>query len=506
MELDLHTKTVANISAQVRGFYERKEKFRIYHGSTNSTRQSTLKKNLVDTSSLSRIIRVDTEKKTCLVEPNVSMDRLVEATLKHGLVPPVVMEFPGITVGGGYSGTSGESSSFKHGFFDRTINYVEMVLANGEIVTASPTEKPDLFHGAAGAVGTFGVTTLVELQLHKAKTYVETTYHPVSSMSDAVTKLKAFTASQDLDYVDGIMFSKTQGAIITGRMTDSLRDGIQIQCFSDAKDPWYYLHVQDMISKRAGAITEAIPLPEYLFRYDRGGFWVGASAFEYFKFPFNSFTRRWLDDFLHTRMMYTALHASGYSKKYVVQDLALPYSTAELFVDYTDETFGIYPLWLCPLKQDHLPTMHPHSKEYEADGKTLKQMLNIGLWGTGPKNHTEFLRKNRDLERKLRELGGMKWLYAHTYYDEDEFWGMYDREWYDMLREKYGAASLPSVYDKVKVDVEALKRAEAENSSLLRSLIKRWPFSGLYGIKKAIDSKTYIDARKAQWRSCGRVT
>lgn len=49
------------------------------------------------------------------------MDRLVEETLKYGLIPPVVMEFPGITAGGGYSGTSGESSSFKHGFFDRTL-------------------------------------------------------------------------------------------------------------------------------------------------------------------------------------------------------------------------------------------------------------------------------------------------------------------------------------------------------------------------------------------------
>jgi delta24-sterol reductase len=504
-DLDRHAKTVSDISARVRGFHERGEKFRIFHGSTNSTRQSTLKKNLVDTSSLSRVLHVDKKRKTCLVEPNVSMDRLVEATLKYGLVPPVVMEFPGITVGGGYSGTSGESSSFKHGFFDRTINYVEMVLADGEVVTISPTEKADLFNGAAGAVGTFGVTTLVELELHEAKKYVETTYHPVSSMSDAIAKLKTFTASPDLDYIDGIMFSKTQGAIITGRMTDSLKDGVRVQRFSDARDPWFYLHVQDAVSKSAGTTTEAIPLAEYLFRYDRGGFWVGASAFKYFKFPFNRLTRWWLDDFLHTRMMYTALHASGHSKKYVVQDLALPYSTAEKFVDYADETFGIYPLWLCPLKQNPLPTIHPHSAEYEADGVTPKQMLNIGLWGRGPENHAEFLRKNRDLEHKLQELGGMKWLYAHTYYDEDDFWGMYDREWYDKLREKYGATSLPSVYDKVKVDVDALKKAEAENSSsLLRSLMNIWPFSGLYGIKKAIESKTYLAARKAAWRSYGR--
>lgn len=79
-----------------------------------------------------------------MIEPNVSMDRLVEETLQYGLILPVVIEFPGITVGGGYSGTSGESSSFKHGFFDKTINYVEMVLANGDVVKISPTENADL--------------------------------------------------------------------------------------------------------------------------------------------------------------------------------------------------------------------------------------------------------------------------------------------------------------------------------------------------------------------------
>jgi Delta24-sterol reductase len=48
-------------------------------------------------------------------------------------------------------------------------------------------------------------------------------------------------------------------------------------------------------------------------------------------------------------------------------------------------------------------------------------MLNIGLWGFGPPTFNEFVAANRDLERKLRELGGMKWLYAHAYYAEAEF-------------------------------------------------------------------------------------
>src|SRR5271155_3046800 len=153
--MDRHKEALTKISRRVQWFYERKQPFRIYHGSTNSTRQPQYtRQNVIDTSPLSNTIKVDEQTRTALVEPNVPMDRLVQETIKHGLIPPVVMEFPGITVGGGFAGTSGESSSFKHGFFDRTLNYVEIVLANGDVVTCSDTERPDLFRGAAGAVGT----------------------------------------------------------------------------------------------------------------------------------------------------------------------------------------------------------------------------------------------------------------------------------------------------------------------------------------------------------------
>lgn len=499
--MDSHQQAVESICSRVKQFNDRKEKFRIYHGSTNSTRLTVKRTNVVDTSSLSRVLHVDTEAKTALVEPNVPMDRLVEETMKYGLIPPVVMEFPGITVGGGYAGTSGESSSFKHGFFDRTINWVEMVLANGETLKCTNSENSDLFHGAAGAVGSLGVTTLVELQLRQATRFVETTYHPVASISEATKKLLQVTQDDELDYVDGIMFSRNEGAIITGRMADTPEPSIKTQTFSNAGDPWFYLHVQDRIRYAGAPITEAIPTAEYLFRYDRGGFWVGTSAFQYVWMPFNKVTRWFLDDFMHTRMMYTALHASGISKKFLVQDLALPYSTAEEFVEYADKTFGIYPLWLCPLKQSQQPTMHPHLGKTEAVGSASEPMLNIGLWGWGPPSADEFVRKNQDLESKLRELGGMKWLYAQTYYSEEDFWSLYDRKWYDQLREKYGATSLPSVYDKVKMDSEAEK--SATQTAWRGFLAGRWPFDGLIGLKAAINSGSYLQARASTWRTKG---
>jgi hypothetical protein len=101
--------------------------------------------------------------------------------------------------------------------------------------------------------------------------------------------------------------------------------------------------------------------------------------------------------------------------------------------------------------------------------------------------------KNRELERKLRELGGMKWLYAHTYYTEQEFWEIYDRKWYDELRKKYHATSLPSVWQKVKVN-------ETIDRSWGAWFLALWPIGGFWGIRKAIQSGQYLIARNSTWK------
>src|SRR5690349_6689566 len=99
--MERHQRIVTQVASKVKEYFLRKEGFRINHGSTNSTRPS-LKKHVIDISELRNVLNVDTKTKTALVEPNVPMDHLVEATLASGLVPPVVMEFPGITCGGGF--------------------------------------------------------------------------------------------------------------------------------------------------------------------------------------------------------------------------------------------------------------------------------------------------------------------------------------------------------------------------------------------------------------------
>ncbi|TGJ81372.1 hypothetical protein E0Z10_g7391 [Xylaria hypoxylon] len=546
--MERHRQAVRLIAATVRGYFEQSIPFRIMHGSTNSTRPAHLKSQarFVDIGALKNVLEVDTSRRVALVEPNVPMDRLVESTLRHGLVPPVVMEFPGITAGGGFAGTAGESSSFKHGYFDQSVNAVEILLPDGEVVVAKPGNRrsgvrsesaganraelvntklgegedpekyADLFHGAAGAVGTLGITTLLELQLIEAKRFVRTTYRRTTTTAEAIRAVREECRKPGNDYVDGILFSEGHGVIVSGEMTDELPAGEKVRTFSNPWDPWFYMHVRNITkglpsftstatpstsnTASQGTVTEYIPLAEYLFRYDRGGFWVGEAAFDYFRpVPFTRFFRWFLDDFLHTRMLYRALHASGESARFFVQDLGIPYDTAEEFITHTTKSLDIWPLWLCPLKTPKGPSFHPHVRNSSSAGGVAgsdTEMLNIGVWGWGPKDKADFVRVNRALEAKVNELGGMKWLYAHTYYSEPEFWDAFGgRAAYEALRTKYRATSLPSVYDKVKV-----RDDEAANQGWKPLVKSLWPVGGLYGIWKGIQSKDYMLHRHSTWR------
>ncbi|PIG87682.1 FAD binding domain protein [Aspergillus arachidicola] len=458
--MDLHNATVQQISARVKQLHDDKKPFYIYNGSTNSTRPSKKStSNTIDTSSLNRVMSIDRTRKVALVEPNVPMDMLVSAILPHGFIPPVVMVYPGITVGGGFAGTSGESSSYRHGFFDRTISWVEIVIGNGSILHASSNENSDLFFGAACSFGTLGIMTLLELQLVElpASPIVELTYFPISGIDEAIRKIEELTPNPTYQYLDGIMFTKTKGL------------------------------------EKGTASKELIPLPDYLFRYDRGGFWVGKYAFEYFLFPQTKFMRWILDGISHTRVMYHAVHKSGLFKEYTIQDVAVPYTGAKDLINFLDDSFGKYPLWLCPVRTTttHVSGLMAQQRD-QPDPDRHDMMLSVGVWGPGPKGKKNFVDFNRKLEKVINTVGGQKWLYARTYYTEEEFWSIYDRDTMDGLRQKYHTSYLPSLYQKVKIQPEEVVRQRSWTSKLGGWVWSRWPISGVYELMHTFWHRDYL--------------
>lgn len=443
-----HDETVKKLQRQISAYFAKKVPFRVYHGSTNSTRVLSFKRSeMVDISHMNRVLSIDTKRRVAVVEPNVPMDKLVKECLKHGLVPPVVTEFPGITVGGAIQGAAAETSSHKYGCFSQTVNWIEYILGDGSLIKVSPTEHADLFYGSAGSYGSLGLITAAEIMLIPAKQYVNVTHYQISSFEEGV-QLMASYAKDQCDFIEWVMFSKNRGTLVIGTMSDDVKGNVRR--FSRPFDTWYFLYIKS-VAKSGQSITDTIPIKDYLFRFNRGAFWAAELVFKQKGFPFNAFIRFILDPLLRTRKLYQVLQESAASQSYICQDIMLPKDAMVPFLEFLDKEFNMYPVGGCPIKPE------PRSP-LQCNGIDTDILFNVGIYGLKVEPYGKFVKANQLIERKTNQLGGKKWFYAHNYYTEAQFWKVYDKQWYDNLRKKYKATTLPDIFTRTKVNKQYVVR------------------------------------------------
>ncbi|KAH3950302.1 hypothetical protein HBH98_025820 [Parastagonospora nodorum] len=489
-----HELAVRKLAVEVAGFHAAHTPFRINHGSTNSTRRRDPNTPQLHISHLNHILAIDTDSRIATVEPNVPLDLLVSESLQLGFMPLVVMEFPGITIGGGFSGASGESTGWKEGLFDCSVEEIEMILGNGDIVRATKNGgNSDLFDGARCTLGTMGVITLLKVRLTETKDAVQLTYHHTSSINETINRLSSMCEERNasFDFIEAIQYSMQHGVITTGRhvsYTSPETRGVPRQRFDRAIDPWFYMHARETFE----SYTDIIPTQSYLFRHDRGAFWSGEVFFNYYGLPNNRFFRWLLNPIMTARAIYKAMLAVDSADGAIVQDLLLPVDTSEAFVRYVDEELKIWPLWICPtLKKEGAEEVvgwpfYKSNDEISAVPKKKGELtLNFGVWGPTDPAPAAVRKTNRDLEQKLRELRGMKVPYAANFYTEDEFWSLYDRPKYDDLRKRWHAEALPSMYEKVRrVQTQDISREEGtrepQGQTWKEAVLTTWPLGGLY--------------------------
>ena len=459
-----HDRDVAQICEHVKNFHKDQKHFRIFHGSSGSTRPISFQVgSYVDTSMLNRTFPVDKTKKTIKVEPKVHYDELVAATLKEGYVPLIVPELGALTVGGGFAGTAGESSSYKYGMFEQIVTEIEIVLGDGSLTTANKTSQADLLEWAGSSMGTMGIVTLLEVQVTEAKKYVELDIERVEGMTGAIASIEAAVANPKAEYIDSIMFDKTSGVVMSGRLVDENPSKLEVRTFHTRNDSWFTNYIDSVgKNKKLDPIPSIlIPVTDYFFRYDKGVFWGGKLAFDYFHMPFNRLTRWALDSFMNSRMCYHALHEGGFASKYIVQDFTMPRSKAESFVEYVSTILPCsYEFFLCPARSGNDLRIMNKLKAPGGDQSKLElianeRLYNVGVYGKGMIEPDAFIKLNRQLEHKLwYDFCGLKMLYARSYYTPEEFLDIYNRDPYDAIRAKYRAEGLPNVYEKISADME----------------------------------------------------
>src|SRR5512134_2341410 len=158
-----HDARVREIAARVKELAGRGETVHIAKGGVHHVvplpgdRRFQSKK--IDVSSLRHVLAVDAAARVAVAEPGVTFAEILAATLPHGLIPTVVPELEGITLGGAVAGCSVESMSYRHGgFHDSALEY-ELVTGAGEVMRVSPEREPEIFHMIHGSYGTLGILT-----------------------------------------------------------------------------------------------------------------------------------------------------------------------------------------------------------------------------------------------------------------------------------------------------------------------------------------------------------
>jgi FAD/FMN-containing dehydrogenase len=388
-------------------------------------------KRFIDVRAFDRVLEIDPQRMTADVEGMITYEALADETLKSGLLPAVVPQLKTITVGGAVSGLGIESSSFKFGLVHETIEEMEILLGDGRLVTCSCRENPDLFFGFPNSYGTLGYALRLTIRLIPAKPYVHLTHRRFSDPGSYFAQV-AERAESSVDYLDGTMFSGDEMYLTEGEFVDQAPT-VSDYTYMDI----YYRSIQ---SKPEDWLTAK----DYIWRWDADWFWCSKHFYvqtpgirRLFKWGLNSRTYQRIMRLSH----YILPDSSGTES--VIQDVDIPIEHAPKFFDFLFSEIGITPVWMCPFKTRDAARAWDLSPL--APGNLY---VNFGFWDVIPSTH-EKGHFNRKIERKTMELGGAKGLYSSAWYDEPEFWRIYDQPRYTKLKQTYDPDNVfPDLYSK----------------------------------------------------------
>jgi FAD/FMN-containing dehydrogenase len=404
--------------------------------------RASTQKHRVDVRDFNHVLEVNTTQGWVDAEGMTPYDTLVAATLRHGVTPTVVPQLKSITIGGAVAGVGIESSSFKYGLVHETMQELDVLLSNGEVVLCTPeNEHQDLFFGFPNSYGTLGYALRVRSKVVRTKPFVHLEYR---RYADPKTFFRHIASACDspIDFLDGVVFGADRLVLCAGRFCDAA--------------PYHSNYSFEQIYYRSLLEREDdyLSTVDYLWRWDTDWFWcsknLGAQnplvrqllGRDRLNSRFYGKVMRWNSKW---RLTHLVDRVSGLHRESVIQDVDIPVERCAEFLVFLLNTIGILPIWICPIRvydPRHCFPLFPLKP-----GVTY---VNFGFWDVvrsrtrQPEGHF-----NRLVEKKVSELGGIKSLYSDSFYDEETFWQIYDRSNYDRLKAKYDSSGLLSgLYEK----------------------------------------------------------
>ncbi len=407
----------------------------------------------LDVSNFADVIDIDVEARTADVQGMCTYERLVDATLRHGLVPLVVPQLKTITLGGAVSGLGIESSSFRNGLPHESVLEIDVLTGDGRVLTASPDGPyADLFAAFPNSYGSLGYALRLRIELEPVHPYVALRHVGFSDLDELTGAVTAICrdrrwAGEAVDFLDGVAFSPREAYLTMGRWSDDVHGAGLLSPSDYTGQQIYYRSIRERS-------RDVLTVEDYLWRWDTDWFWCSSA----FGAQHRVLRRLWPTRLRRSDVYHRIVgleHRFDLMRRLnrirqrplqerVVQDVEIPVSRTADFVEWFLREVPIEPVWLCPVRLRDSGTTAAFAAQY--DGlpwplyplRTGETYVNVGFWSTvaiaGGARDGDV---NRRIEAVVAEHDGHKSLYSDVYYDEQYFWTLYGGDDYRVVKRRY---------------------------------------------------------------------
>ncbi|BCJ58362.1 FAD-binding oxidoreductase [Micromonospora endophytica] len=408
----------------------------------------------LDVSGLGAVLAVDPVTRTADVQGMCTYERLVEATLAHDLMPLVVPQLRTITLGGAVTGLGIESTSFRNGLPHESVIEMDVLTGAGEVVTARPEgEHAELYAAFPNSLGSLGYATRLRIELQPVRRFValrNLRFTDLTELTAAIAEISATRrwAGQDVDAMDGVMFSPDEAYLVLGGFTD---DAPAVSDYT-GQDIYY--------RSLRGRPHDALTTHDYLWRWDTDWFWCSAAFGVQHPVVRRLWPARWRrSDVYHRIVRLEHRHQVAAridrwrgqpARERVVQDVEIPLERTADFLHWFAGRVRMTPVWLCPLRL-RAPAGGGSARSWPLYPlRPGQDYVNIGFWGSVPiAEGAADGDVNREIERAVSEAGGHKSLYSDAYYDRESFDRLYGGDAWRAVRDRYDPEHrLTGLYEK----------------------------------------------------------
>lgn len=440
--------------------------------------------NTIRMSDLNKILSVDEKAGTIRLEPFATVGQVAKHLNRKGLQLEGCIEMQDATLGGLVMALGMTTHSHICGLVHDTVTAYEIVTANGELIRATAdNEHADLFRALPWSHGTLGLLVALEMRVIPAPSHIRLVYRPFYSLDKYAAEYKRIVESNDPPhFIETQIFGKDQAVIMEGHFAsgEEVKSGkLRINRINLYYKPLFFKHVESMLELGEGkSFDELIPTYHYHMRHDRsmcmtlGQILPTTANKRWFRY-----TMGWMlpPNMTFLKGSRPQAQREESMRRQVWQEFAFPAEHfAELVADVHD-SFEIYPLLAYPCKTIdkggivQIPALK--GKAYSGKPQT-QAYLDIGIYGIPQRvkdGDEKFpaVTKVRKLEEKVRSLGGFLHTYCDVFSTEEEFNEMFDLTLWKEMRNQYEAdGAFPSIYQKVKPEMDPLAFLEEEQSWL----------------------------------------